>query len=356
MKMCNAIAFRSFASRATARKRKRGVMRYFVELTCALCLLPTITACDSPRSGSSAQEEKMVYYHNKGGVPPSRPETTSGVPFGDGKKYSEPGLRGKIVDGVTQKPLEGAMVYGYYATQKGSLGGGKQLVELVRSFETATDANGVFTLPAWDTGDRPVKGEALTLFPMLMFYMPGYDTWHNNFRSIKQWDPKSGVDGTDYELKDGVYDWTKYPHRMMPANNERDRYFALNDAAIGMQFIGECGWEAYAKTLFVMHNEKKNMIREFVPADGIDESGYAKGNYSSKDPHVSYVGETLVDRLLVKFATSPSTWRCASPVTVFRLSDEYVRIVTAKSAAPRFSQAPNSAPQPNPAPSKNGKQ
>lgn len=311
------MVFQNLVSLVFAHKRKRRAMPCFAKLVWALCASLSITACDSSRSGGAAPEEKMVYYNSKGGVPPPRPETTSGVPFGDGKKYTEPGLRGKIVDGATQKPLEGTMVYGYYATQKGSLGGGKQLVELLRSFETATDASGVFTLPAWDTGDRPVKGEAVTLFPMLMFYKPGYDTWHNNFRSIKQWDPKSGIEGADYELKDGVYDWTKYPHRMVPANNERDRYFALSDAAIGMQFIGECGWEAYAKTLLAMHIERKLMVQRYVPAIDIDVDGYIKEGRARTHPSVEYLTRTFVDQLLERYRQNSSTWKCANPAAMF---------------------------------------
>jgi hypothetical protein len=279
-------------------------------LLCAISCTLALTACDERTTGRT-----------DGYITKPANAVEYGVPLGDGKKYSEPGLRGKIVDAVTKKPIEGAMVYGYYATQKGGVGGGKQLVEMVRSFEAASDANGVFELPMWDTGDKPVKGEAMSLFPLLAIYKPGYDFWHNNFVSIRQYSPKTSVEGPDYELKDNVYDWTKQPHELTPVTSERDRYSALNDSSVGLQFIGECGWEAYSKTLLARHNEWKRILKETFPKEELDSEGYSLGRYNHPDRalRAAQSERTTLDELTKRNKRGGANWKCANPENILGL-------------------------------------
>ena len=232
-------------------------------------------------------------------------------------QFSEPGLTAKIVDAVTKQPLEGALIFGYYATQTGGVGGGRGLAEQVRSFETQTDANGVFTLPAWNTADRVIKGEAMSLFPMIAIYKPGYEMVHQNGKSIAQWRPKTGVVGTTYELKDNVYDWTKYPYVLQSAKTEQERYFALSDSSVAMMFIGECGWEAYSRTLLAQHNELKDMIKRTVAQENLDIQGYLKSGVPHPSDKVNYLRRTTVDRLLEMAAKSVSPWTCADPKQLF---------------------------------------
>ncbi len=234
-------------------------------------------------------------------------------------QFSEPGLTAKIVDAVTKQPLEGALVFGYYATQTGGVGGGRGLAEQVRSFETQTDASGVFTLPAWNTGDRVIKGEAMSLFPMIAIYKPGYEMVHQNGKSIAQWRPKTGVVGTTYELKYNVYDWTKYPYVLQPAKTEQERYFALSDSSMAMMFIGDCGWEAYAKTLLAQHKEWIRWYRNNIPAEHIDQQGYPKSSFRyDKIADFGISKPTTVDKLLTDFLQNRSTWKCADPSSTFK--------------------------------------
>lgn len=232
--------------------------------------------------------------------------------------FSEPAVRGKIVDAVTQQPIQGVIVYGFYATTGGgTLAGGSKFGQHVKSFETETDANGVFTLAAWDTGTRPISGTMGNKFPMIGFYKPGYDLWADGLSSVAQYRPKSGIAGTEVEIKDGVRDWTKFPHRLPPITNEADRYAALDNSARMMMFEGECGWEAYAKLLLVQHTEKKAWIKRVVPADMIDADGYGRDTYFHPDPMIrGYYNKTFYDKLIAEFKSKKNRWHCVDPTNL----------------------------------------
>ena len=251
--------------------------------------------------------------------PVQSPTTVAAPESATSAHFSEPGLTAKIVDAVTKQPLEGALVFGYYATQTGGVGGGRGLAEQVRSFETQTDAQGVFILPGWNTGDRVIKGEAMSLFPMIAIYKPGYEMVHQNGKSIAQWRPKTGVVGTTYELKDNVYDWTKYPYVLQPTNTELERYFALSDSSMGMLFVGECGWEAYAKTLLAQHTEWLGILKRTFPAEYLTAAGRSKGTYNHPDLtlRANQTQETAVDRILQRAMEQGSGWKCMNPATAF---------------------------------------
>ena len=275
----------------------------------ALTSLALLTACNAQKPAPSSTPVA---------APVAAPKAMTAPQF------SEPGLTAKIVDAVTKQPLEGALIFGYYATQTGGVGGGRGLAEQVRSFETQTDANGVFILPAWNTADRVIKGEAMSLFPMIAIYKPGYEMVHQNGKSIAQWRPKTGVVGTTYELKDNVYDWTKYPYVLQPAKTEQERYFALNDSSVAMMFIGECGWEAYAKTLLAQHNEIKAWNRKNIPADQLNARGYAKPTYVHPDALLGGLHGKLsvVERISETYTANTHNWKCADPNAAFRSVNE----------------------------------
>lgn len=233
--------------------------------------------------------------------------------------FSEPGLTAKLVDAESKKPVEGAVIYGYYASQSGTLGGGKQLGEQVKSFEAQSDENGVFTLPAWTTGERKLSGQAMSTFPVVVIYKPGYDMEYQTLSSITRWRPKTGVADTTYELKDNVYDWTKFPYLLTPLNNEKDRYAALNDSSFGMMFIGECGWEPYPKTLLVRHNENLRIMSALIPEENRDAEGYLKSGRPGPDvAFANFFQRSVVHQLFKAFNQSNRSWTCANPHTVFR--------------------------------------
>ncbi len=238
--------------------------------------------------------------------------------------FNEPGLRAKLIDKETKQPIEGAVIYGYYATQSGTQGGGKSLVQMVKSFETVSDKEGVFEFAPWQSGASKIEGQAISLFPMIMIYKPGYDMEYDTLKSLKQWRPKSQSGGEVklIEVANGATsptrDWTHLPFLMTPAKTERDRYAALNDSSVGIQFIGDCGWEAYSKTLLARHNAWKDWYVANVPRDQLTSEGYPKDSY--KIGQVAVLGisnPTTVDMLLRNFESGRSSWKCANPVNSF---------------------------------------
>jgi hypothetical protein len=232
--------------------------------------------------------------------------------------FSEPAITGKIVDAQTKLPIQGAFVYGFYATHGGgTVAGGSKPGEPVKSFLAVTDANGVYTLDAWSTGDRQVGGTRGTKFPVIGIYKPGYDLWSDQMSTIAQYRPKSGVAGTEVEIKDSVRDWTKFPHLLVPLTKEIDRYNALDDSSRIMMIFGECGWEVYAPLLLAQHDELKDWYKRNVPFEMIDKNGYVRGTgpLPKNVQQLSLVFKTSVDRLLEKTRIES---KCSDPRAVFK--------------------------------------
>jgi hypothetical protein len=306
---------------------------YALALICASTLL--VSACEAQKPAASAVDSNL----------PKRAETSATTAVQNGKQpdvsannvskksatasplnngqplFSEPAVIGKIIDAQTKQPIEGALVYGFYATHGGgTLAGGSKFGEHVKSFEVETDANGLFKLEAWNTGDRTISGTIGTKFPMMAIYKPGYDLWFDQMSGIKQYRPKSGIAGTEVAIQaDGTRDWMKYPHQLVPLTSERDRYEALDNSARMMMFQGECGWEAYAKTLLAQHNELKDWYKRNLPSDAIDGNGYMKGTAQKPQQFraLSMVFQTSVDQLIKAWSTSGKQTNCASPAKVF---------------------------------------
>ena len=250
------------------------------------------------------------------GITPSPPSPVDSTLKWGGKQYREPALTGKVIDAVTKQPIHGAVVYGFYATSGGgTLAGGTLPGEHVKSFEADTDANGLFTLPAWDSGEQAVKGETGTRFPALAIYKPGYDIQLTRLSSIKQWQPDSSDPLAKPEIKNNTLDWTKFPHEMRAVTTELERYNALDNGGVMMQLVGECGWESYAKTLLVRHTEWKAFLKRNIPPEHLDANGYSKGTYGHPDANLrsSLSGKSTADNILDQYKKAKSTWKCADP-------------------------------------------
>jgi len=280
-------------------------------LACSLALLSS--GCDAQSTGSNPISNLIASFKKP--------------------RFSEPALRGKIVDEVSQQPIEGAAVYGYYATQRGSLGGGKGLVDVVRSFETQTDSSGQFELPAWNSGDKSIGGEAISLFPMIMIYKPGYEVMHQNLKSIREWTSVNRIDGAKVEIKDNgaLYDWTKFPHVLRPLEKAQQvgiakglplellRYWALSDSSRGMMSVGECGWESYKSLLLIQHREWKDFIKRNVPDKYLDADGYGMGTFFHPNPRLGGFGNrSVLDSLIQRERSSGRAWKCQSPVLLVK--------------------------------------
>jgi hypothetical protein len=250
-----------------------------------------------------------------------KPSASATVPA-KAQSLSEPALIGKVIDEVTKRPIQGALIYGHYATTSGTLAGGTKFGALIKSFEVVTDANGDFKLEAWSVTDAGGPNTAATIgnkFPVIAVWKPGYALEVQQLSGIAQFRSRSNVSGGgEVKISKDLVDWSAFPYELKPVSSELDRYDALNDASYPMMMAGECGWESYSRVLLAQHNELKNMIKQYVPNSHIDADGYIQSGRPRTNPHVEYLRRTSVDRLLKAYRDSGSDGVCANPNEVFK--------------------------------------
>ena len=230
----------------------------------------------------------------------------------------EPTLIGRVIDSATGKPLAGVVIYGHYATSNGTLAGGSKFGEFVKSFEAQTDAEGVFRIEGFVL-PKAASGERRGKYPMIGIFKPGYDSVVDGLNSISLWRPKNGQVLQPVKItgeRRQVYDWRHEPYALKPISGERDRYEALDFAKMPIFFNGECGWEAYPRTLLVMHEEFKSLLKQVVPPDRIGADGYQNFG-GTRLGSADFYQRTAVDRLRHQFKESGDKWRCANPNSAF---------------------------------------
>jgi hypothetical protein len=251
--------------------------------------------------------------------------------LGFGPTIQEPALTGKVIDYETKLPLAGAFVYGHYVTATGTLGGGTRAVDLVKSFAVETDANGVFKLEAWDSGDRSVKGGASDRFPFISLWKPGYDVSIQGLGTIREFNPEHIVldplkppvpfrAPLSKERKNATsIDLIATPIALKPVKTEKERYDAVRSVGDAMAMSGACGWELYAKILLAQHNEWKEFLKRNIPPENLDKEGYGKSGYFHPERWLNGVTvRSSVDRLLSRYrASAQGNWKCSRPDLVF---------------------------------------
>jgi hypothetical protein len=240
-----------------------------------------------------------------------------------GLRFSEPEVRGAIINKLTKKPVHGALVYGFYATEIGQYHG-TRITGYVHNFEVQTDENGRFTLPAWGSNDLFQWGTAHEKFPVLYIYAPGYQTFASSFTSIRDWRPSDAAYNAKHANKMfGIVDWTDYPVELTPVTSERDRFNALRLSS-GGEGGGDCAWETYSRLTQIQHWERKAFIKRNVPAEFLTTREYARDNYLHPNPHINGLSNnTGLDSLVeyyeqLKRTGQLSQWKCADPTLVFR--------------------------------------
>jgi uncharacterized protein (DUF2237 family) len=236
-------------------------------------------------------------------------------------KYSEPAVTGIVLDAATQQPLAGVVIFGHYATVQGSVGGGESIAQVLHTFEVETDANGSFTIPAWDSGEIPIKGEPRSRFPMMGFYKDGYAFTYKNLQSLRHWVPSNKASTQDVTIKDNVYDWRAKPHLMTPVTSEKERYRALIDSRDGHVSVGECGWEKNVKFLMAQHLAWKDWLKKNVPSEGLAADGYVRSGFGHPDVNYrsSISNRSAVDNLVERSRRDSGMWSCQDPSRLFNL-------------------------------------
>jgi hypothetical protein len=139
---------------------------------------------------------------------------------------SEPRVDGTVIDKVTRKPIEGAIVAGRYVTKRAGIHGHRE-VSYPKQFEVRTDANGRFSIPSWTSdaiftpGSR--GGDFLVVQVYKLGYEPGGGNGHGN--GIQDWRPSDAayLSGAIANMrKDNgeiIIDWTKQPVEMVRARS-----------------------------------------------------------------------------------------------------------------------------------------
>jgi hypothetical protein len=320
---------RSPAARNSRARRARGL------LAAGLAAL-LLTACQAQKPSVAG-----------GGVA----SASAAVKPGEARAYAEPALIGKVIDQFTKQPLKDAYVYGYYATSGGTLAGGSVPQESVRGFAAVTDGDGVFKLEAWDSGGRKISGVSWGTFPVLTVWKPGYAPEFLALNSITEWRPRERGDLAVWQAKvarkedplagyvppvadtsqPNTLDWRARGFQLKPISMDENgqpiadkafvelqRYNAISDVLRGMRFVGECGWEPYAKVLLAQHDELKRWVAAVVPIEHRDSDGYGLSSWGHPDPMIrGYAGRSFVDRLKIQHQNDLSNWKCANPSNVF---------------------------------------
>jgi hypothetical protein len=249
-------------------------------------------------------------------------------------KVAEPALIGKVIDFETRQPLQGVSVYGFYATTRGSVGGGSSINEPIRSFETQSDANGEFKLPAWDSGEQRYSEAPFgTKMPRLAFFKGGYGVDMRGYQSIRQYRPSTKTqedwkgETTPQIAADGTIDWRATPHALKRTITELERYNALVDSGDAMLVVGPCGWETYAGLISAQHIEVINTKRRLIPADRRTTDDMPKDAYplgvSNRTPEATAIENMLIrqaplHRLRDSFISAGGTWKCRNPEDLLR--------------------------------------
>jgi hypothetical protein len=238
-------------------------------------------------------------------------------------RFEEPGLRGKLIDNDTSQPVQGAIVYGYYATVSGSLAGGESIKAIVRVFEVETDANGLFEIPPWTDDWSITRGERRQRFPVIAIYKDGYKAESQNLASLKYWEPQTR-ERQPSRMDGNTLDWTARPSKLIAAKTERERYNTLIDGNDGYASTGECGWEQYSKLLWAQHVAWKGWLKRNVPQEGLDSDGYTRSGYGHPDAQyrsrISH--KSSVDRILNAHVQKQTGSNCTDPRKVFGEKNE----------------------------------
>jgi hypothetical protein len=239
-----------------------------------------------------------------------------------GASYSEPALIGKVIDQETKKPIEGAVIYGHYATSSGTLAGGSKFGEHVKSFEAVTDANGNFKLDAWST-DKKISGQPNGKFPLIAVWKPGYGLEIQNLNSIREFQPRTTAQGSgEAKVANNVVDWSAVAFELKATKTEIERRDALANAGYPMLSMGECGWELYSNLVSSMHVETINMKRRLIPKDKRREDDMPREAYplgaSNRSVQTSQIEELLINhaplhRLRDEYKRSTTNWKCSNP-------------------------------------------
>jgi hypothetical protein len=226
-------------------------------------------------------------------------------------RLTMPEFRHKVVDAETGKPIEGVFVYGFARLYRGSYVGGQRASMDVRNFELMTDANGEFTLPAWE---RTVSfnGEPEQQFPHISMWKPGYQYTQYSGGSLYGFAPnlpeavRSYYGGSWKDTGPATLDLRDRPTLLAPAKTLRERFLSYDASTLqGTPLLMPCGFNDYPRVLVAQHYEWKRLSDEIVPPHGRLPDGSIRADFKVDDSYIVALGynrQTPVEAL--------KNWRC----------------------------------------------
>lgn len=171
--------------------------------------------------------------------------------------YNMQGMEGRVVDKATQQPLDGVMVVEVWEAGGGFEG---HTVDYLPLQEAETDGAGRYSFAARGAG-KVSEGFLKEDTPRLIFFKPGYvffserNRYHPDRRF--EYNRRSDWDGKTIELgkfEGSPQEWAK----------ELERFSSVLGDFTGRG--GDCIWMGIPRTLWVVYQEHKQMLKHDVLA------------------------------------------------------------------------------------------
>jgi hypothetical protein len=164
--------------------------------------------------------------------------------------YSAKEIRGQVVDDATGQPIEGAVVVAQWVLFHGGPGHGGHKGRL-HIYETVTDNDGRYFIPAWGPKVHPPMTELVNRDPEILIFKSTYEpkTLRNSVTRedsvrVSEWDGKvvklkkstEPLEKQGFYLSsfygslgygDDVSDWKNYPRMLLAIYSEKQRLQSL---------------------------------------------------------------------------------------------------------------------------------
>ncbi len=175
--------------------------------------------------------------------------------------YSSPALEARVVDDDTEQPLEGVIAVAHWELEGGGPFHEKTTGELV-VLETVTNADGLFSFPAWGPKLRPFFGALkLSRSPRLALFKSGYTVAHPPPEWSLSMDPAPRVLPLPH--------WHRTTIRMKKfagSTEEYAKHLAFFDIALTFAFeYDDCTWKQIPRTLVAIHLEEQRFKEQGIP-------------------------------------------------------------------------------------------
>lgn len=162
--------------------------------------------------------------------------------------YSAKEIRGQIVDGESGQPIEGAVVVAQWVLFHIGIGHGGHKSR-IHIYETVTDKDGRYVIPAWGPKPRPPMTELQERDPDILIFKSGYE-------------PEVLTNSTMREGAMRMSEWDGKVVKMRLPKRPRleDQAFRLSSFYGGLEAYGSNNdWRNYPRMLLAVYAEKQRL-------------------------------------------------------------------------------------------------